>query len=272
MRRRFFQLDVFGTAEGYGNGLAVVVGAEGLSTPGMQAFADWTQLAETAFLVDGEGEADYAVRIFTPAVELPFAGHPTLGSAMAWLAAGHVPKVPGRLIQSCAVGLVEIDLTGDVPTFVAPPTRIEAVDAPALARELGLDPGRVRAAHRLNNGPDWTAVEMESGADVAAVRIEDLRMPRGMGLGLWGAEAAGTADFRVRMIDQRPPPVEDPVTGSLNAALGCLLAGQGRLDAPLVMAQGASVGRAGRVHLSARNGRVRVGGAVRVLIEGEVDL
>lgn len=153
------QCDVFSPHPTGGNGLAVVLDGTGLSTDQMQAFARWTNLAETTFVCPPtHAEADYDIRIFTVSRELPFAGHPTLGTAACWLAAGNSPKTPDLIRQNCGVGIVEIDLSGDAPAFIAPPTDIAPMADAKLANitaGLGLDPARVKGSAILNNGPEW---------------------------------------------------------------------------------------------------------------------
>ena len=274
------QVDVFTSTPTLGNALAVVLDGEGLSEGAMRRFAAWTNLAETTFLLPPEApEADYRVRILTPTREMPFAGHPTLGSCAAWLAAGGLPKAPGTVRQECGVGIVEIDLAGEVPAFVAPPTAVEPLAEDRLRTvtgALGLDPARVVASARLDNGPVWEALELDSADAVRAVEARRVRWPEHAPIGLVGRQAPGSdTDFEVRMLAPSSGMVEDPITGSLNAALAHWLLGRGAIDADVTVAQGGCIGREGRVHVApdpAVPGRVRIGGESHVLVEGTVAL
>ncbi|SLN60802.1 PhzF family phenazine biosynthesis protein [Pseudooctadecabacter jejudonensis] len=272
------QCDVFSTVPTGGNGLAVVLDGDGLTTDQMQAFARWTNLAETTFICPPTAQgADYDLRIFTPAREMKFAGHPTLGSAQCWLEAGHTPARPGTIVQNCGVGLVEIDLTGDVPAFIAPPTAIAPMDAAQqtrLIQQFNLDPARVTQAAVLDNGPVWHVLELTHADDVLAIDLDAVANPDKVALGLIaphdpGAEAA----YEVRMFGMIFGIKEDPITGSLNAALAHWFQSQGRADAPYVVAQGTKIGRQGRVFVRpSAEGAMRIGGHTNVLIKGTVKL
>ncbi|MEP0990921.1 MAG: PhzF family phenazine biosynthesis protein [Tateyamaria sp.] len=280
VQRRFIQTDVFSATPTLGNGLAVVVDAEGMSDTDMQRFAAWTNLAETTFLLRPTDEnADYRVRIFTPAREMPFAGHPTLGSCMAWLHAGHSPQTPGLVRQECAIGLVDIDLTGSVPAFVSPPTDVAAMpetEQTRLLDALDIDPTRVKSAVTLDNGPKWQLFELASAANVLAADAARVHWPDHAGLALFGAHPAGSeCDFEARNIAPSSGMSEDPITGSLNAAIACWLLSENRLQGSAIAAQGTAIGRTGRVEYRcdpARPGQVLIGGAVNILIEGTLDL
>lgn len=277
-KRRFIQADVFSSLPARGNGLAVVVDADGLSETDMQRFAAWTNLAETTFLLPPtDPAADYRVRIFTPGREMPFAGHPTLGSCAAWLHCGGVAKDPSRVIQECGVGLVEIDLTGTVPAFVAPPTTIKPLDEAEiirLAAALDLPRSVILKGMELANGPVWQVLELADAHAVLAVDSARVSWPDFVGLSLIGAHPAGLGfDFEVRMISPSSGMSEDPITGSLNAAIAHWLAKDGRLTKPLVMRQGTCVGRDGRVFITPdTDNRILIGGAVQILIDGWVTL
>lgn len=276
MRRRFLQCDVFSPLATRGNGLAVVLDGEGLSDEAMQRFAAWTQLAETTFLLPPQNpDADYRLRIFTTTRELPFAGHPTLGSCMSWLHAGGVPKTTGLVRQECGVGLVEVDVSAERPAFVAPPTRIEPLEDAVLAsalRALRIDPADVVASARLVNGPVWEFIELRDAEAVLRADAAGASFPEERAIGLLGAyPPGGEADFEVRMIDIWHGVKEDPITGSLNAAIARWLKAEGRLDGPYVAAQGRAIGRHGRVHVRPRGEDVLVGGDVSVLIEGVLE-
>ncbi len=276
--RRFMQCDVFTSVPTKGNGLAVVVEGEGLDAATMQDFAAWTCLAETSFLLPPEDSgADYKVRIFTPTREMLFAGHPTLGSCAAWLASGGVPRKAGVVVQECGVGLVAVDVTGPAPAFAAPPTKIEPLpDAMlgAILGALGLPRERVRRMARLTNGPEWQVLELESAADVLAADSAKVRFPALRGIGLIGAHpAGGECDYEVRMLGPSSGLSEDPITGSLNAAIARWMYEGGVWTAPVVVAQGTVIGRQGRVFIRRdADGVVWVGGKTCMLIEGTVRL
>ena len=274
------QLDVFTSTPTLGNALAVVLEAAGLDDEAMRRFAAWTNLAETTFLLPPEHpDADYRVRILTPTREMPFAGHPTLGSCAAWLAAGGVPKEAGVVRQECGVGIVDVDLTGDAPAFVAPPTRVEPLAPEAFAAVMGaleIDEGAVVASARLDNGPVWEVLELDSADAVRAVEARRVRWPDFKAIGLIGPQASGSdTDFEVRMLAPSSGMVEDPITGSLNAALAHWMLGRGRLTGDVTVAQGGCIGRHGRVRVRPDPdvpGRVRIGGQSHVLVEGHVEL
>jgi len=278
MARRFIQCDVFASVPTKGNALAVVVDAEGLSDEAMQAFARWTNLAETTFLLPPDDpDADYKLRIFTPTREMLFAGHPTLGSCMAWLESGGTPKASGRAVQECGVGLVEIDLTGSDPAFAAPPTAVEPMvetEKSRIMARLGLEEGQVLRCAQLTNGPVWQAFELDGAESVLALDATLVRWPEYKALGFFGRRPVGAdTDLEARMLAPSSGMSEDPITGSLNAALACWLRDQGRLDGPLSVAQGRLVGREGRVSIRPRaDGRILIGGAVRMVIRGEVEI
>ena len=277
--RRFVQCDVFSPFPAQGNGLAVVVDAEGLSDDAMQRFAAWTNLAETTFLLaPTDPAADYRVRIFTPTREMPFAGHPTLGSCAAWLHAGGVPREPGRVRQQCAVGLVEVDVScARTPAFRAPPTEVRPMD-PATRDAIVDPPGPERDAivrtAELCNGPVWQAFELASADAVLAADASRVRWPAFRSIGLIGQHPPGAeCDHEVRMLAPSSGMSEDPITGSLNAALACWQIAEGRLDGPRRIAQGTRIGRHGRVSVRPDGtGSAWIGGAVHVLIEGTLAL
>ena len=278
MRRRFIQCDVFSDRPMRGNGLAVVLDGEGLDAETMQRFAVWTNLAETTFLLppSDPATADYRLRIFTTTRELPFAGHPTLGSCAAWLHAGGAPAEPGMVRQECAVGIVRIDLAGAVPAFVAPPTRIEPLDSEVLRSALAalrIDPADVVRSARLVNGPVWEAIELRDAEAVLRADPAGAHFPQERAIGLIGPHPAGSeADFEVRMVDVWHGVKEDPITGSLNAALACWRQAEGRLGGAYTVAQGTAIGRLGRVHVRPRGDDVLIGGATTILIEGVLEL
>ena len=280
MQRRFHQLDVFSAQPLKGNPLAVVHAAEGLSDAAMAAFARWTNLSETTFLLPPSDAAaaasDYRVRIFTPGGELPFAGHPTLGSCAAWLAAGGVPKQAGVVVQECGVGLVRIRRDGTRLAFAAPPLRRRGLLEPALvariARGLGLAVDEIVAHQWVDNGPGWCAVMLPSAAEVLAVKPDWARLGA-IKLGLVAPQPAGAdTQFEVRAFVPTLGVPEDPVTGSLNAGLAQWLIGAGFAPPAYVAAQGAALGRAGRVHVQHDGSDCWIGGDVAFCIEGTVAL
>lgn len=278
--RRFIQCDVFTNTPTKGNALAVVLDAEGLSDEAMQSFAAWTNLAETTFISPADDPAaDYHVRIFTPAREMPFAGHPTLGSCAAWLHAGGRPKQPDVVRQSCGVGIVEIRLSGEVPAFVAPPTTVRPMPPESrdrIARKLGLDQNAIVATALLDNGPVWHAFELDTADRVLAVDSANVRWPDELGVGLIGPHPPGAAcNYEVRMLAPSSGMSEDPITGSLNAALAHWIAGRDMLPKAMVVAQGTRIDRLGRVFVSrdaSDPSAILIGGQTHILVEGSVVL
>ena len=276
--RRFVQVDVFTAAPLKGNPLAVVVDAAGLSDDDMAAFARWTNLSETTFLLPPtEPAADYRVRIFTPGGELPFAGHPTLGSAHAFLASGGDVKRPGEVVQQCAIGLVRVKRDGARLAFAAPPLRrsgpVEdtALRAQAIAA-LRIAPEALLDLVWVDNGPGWMAARLPDAAGVLALQPDFIAM-RGLKLGVVGAHpVGGECQFEVRAFVPDLGVPEDPVTGSLNAGLALWLQPAGLAADRYVAAQGAALGRAGRVHVSREVGVTWIGGDVTPLIHGQVRL
>ena len=277
MERRFAQVDVFGAEPFLGNPVAVVVDGDGVSDASMAAFARWTNLSETTFLLPPTSpEADYRLRILTPRRELPFAGHPTLGSAHAWLAAGGVPREPGVLVQECAAGLVRLRVTDGAIAFAAPPRqRTGPVDEPTLERAtaaLGLARAEVLGHEWADNGPGWLALRLESAERVLAIEPDSARLG-GLAVGVVGPHPAGAeCAFEVRAFIPDAGVAEDPVTGSLNAGIAQWLIGAGLAPERYVAAQGTAMGRAGRVLVERVGDDVWIGGATATLIEGAVRL
>ncbi len=275
-RLAFQQVDVFGSAPFKGNPLAVVLGADGLTDDQMATFANWTNLSETTFLLrPTDPAADYRVRIFTPARELPFAGHPTLGSCHAWLQAGGIPR-GAAVVQQCGVGLVTIRRGADGLAFAAPPLvrsgPVEATLVERIRQGLGLSAEAVTGAQWVDNGPGWVALKLRSRADVLAAKPDYAALgPLKLGLvGPWDPAVEGTAaQFEVRGF-VCPEGYEDPVTGSLNASLAQWLIGSGQAPEQYVASQGTVLGRAGRVALRRADGEVWVGGQTVTGIEGSV--
>jgi len=277
--RPFQQIDVFSTESLRGNPVAVVHDADGLTTEQMERFTRWTNLSEATFLLPPtDPAADYAVRIFTQVGELPFAGHPTLGSCHAWLAAGGQPQDPECIVQECPAGLIRLRRADGVLAFAAPPTTrkgaVDAADLERIARVLGIGVGDIVDSQWADNGPGWVAVMLESAAAVLALR------PTGSGehidIGVVGMYPAGSeCAYEVRAIftNDRQEVMEDPVTGSLNASLAQWLVGTGRVTPPYTACQGTAMDRTGRPHISQdASGAIWVGGATRTIVSGEVDV
>lgn len=283
MPRRFQQIDVFGAGPFSGNPLAVVLDAEGLSAEEMQRFTRWTNLSEATFLLPPTtGEADYRVRIFTLAHELPFAGHPTLGSCHAWLSAGGEPRRPDLIVQECGAGLVPVRRGEKGLAFAAPPLlRSGPVDEgllTQLAAVLGIMRGEIVDTQWADNGPGWIAVLLQDAAAVLAVEPDFRRYSGegGLDIGLVGPYPPGSeCAFEVRALfsDEHGDMREDPVTGSLNASLAQWLLASGRATAPYVTSQGTRLGRMGRPRIERdRDGTIWVGGATVTSIKGEIDI
>lgn len=276
MQRSFSQVDVFSTEPFMGNPVAVVLDSHGLTTAQMQRFARWTNLSETTFVLppDAPG-ADYQVRIFTAAAELPFAGHPTLGTCHAWLSRGHQPRAADRVVQQCGAGLVTVRRMAGLLGFAAPPLlRSGPVDEPLIgqvAAQLGIARADIVDAQWADNGPGWIAVLLGS-----AQAVLDVRPASGdLDVGIAGPFPSGSeCAFEVRAffpVDGLP--VEDPVTGSLNASLAQWLLATDRAAAPYIASQGTARGRRGRVHVDRdKDGTIWVSGATTTRISGEVDL
>ena len=287
--RRFTQLDVFTDRALLGNPLAVVHGADGLSDERMAAFARWTNLSETTFLLSPtEPGADYRVRIFTTTVELPFAGHPTLGSCHAWLAAGGQPRRAGEVVQQCGIGLVRIKREGERLAFAAPPRRrsgpLDEALVERIAHFLQVPRAAIVAHQHCDNGPGWKAVMLASADAVLALRPQ-LGSENGLEIGVVGPRegpgkvgvvgshgAGAQPAFEVRAFFPAPGGglAEDPVTGSLNAALAQWLIGDGLAPPRYVAAQGAALGRAGRVQVTQDGDDIWIGGDCAAVVQGTV--
>ena len=311
--RPFKQVDVFTSAAYLGNPVAVVLDGTGLSDASMQSFARWTQLSETTFVLPPSPEAkaqgaDYKLRIFTPGGELPFAGHPTLGSASAWLKAGGQAQQAGVLVQECGVGLVRLELREGRWAFAAPPVQMRSMPEatlPALLKALGLQTNQVMDSQILNNGPEWWAFLLDDVETVRNLAPDHLALKQ---LGVKVGVAAKTeqknisspllisrsnresrafagkslrneatdkpdAQLEVRAFAAAIGITEDPVTGSLNASLSQWLIGSGEMPTDYVASQGSALGREGRVHIQQdTQGQVWVGGDTVICIEGHVAL
>ncbi len=305
--RAYQQVDVFTHTAFLGNPLAVVLDGTGLSDAQMQTFAAWTQLSETAFVLPPTpeglaGGADYRVRIFTPGAELPFAGHPTLGTAHAWLKAGHQPRQRGQLVQECGVGLVTLKQLGERWAFAAPPLNRSDISheelSPVLAA-LGLDASEVIAAQHLNNGPHWLGLLVDDVETVLALNPDHTALKKlGTKVGVAAKRQAlggglirhanrearaftasntrianDPTDLEVRAFAAPVGVAEDPVTGSLNASLAQWLMADGHMPQSYSARQGTMLGRAGQVFLSQDSQRqVWVAGDVVACIQGTVNL
>lgn len=287
--RRFIQLDVFSRQPMKGNPLAVVIDGEGLDDATMRAFARWTNLSETAFLLPPTTpEANYRVRIFTPKQELPFAGHPSVGSAYAAMEAGLVDAGKTTLIQQCAAGLlpVEIEQTGveRVIHVQAPPPRLQSVDTDtcrAISEAIGLTLSDAQVS-LIHAGPLWWVCDLRAAAHVRALKpdmhaLVQLSEQHGaMGVSVFGRESSGPAQMVVRTFCPGDGIPEDPVTGSANAAIMAFLAERGDTSygPSYLVSQGREVGRDGyiRVKRDAAHGTITIGGQCVVLIQGELDL
>ncbi|WP_234267548.1 PhzF family phenazine biosynthesis protein [Hydrogenophaga sp. NFH-34] len=279
--RAFKQVDVFTTTPYRGNPLAVVLDGTGLDTATMQHFTNWTNLSECTFVLPPTPEgaaagADYRVRIFCPGRELPFAGHPTLGTCHAWLQAGGTPRGE-QVVQECGVGLVKIQRDGDRLAFAAPPLRrggpLDDADLALIARGLGVAREDISAHAWCDNGPQWRGVMLRSAEQVLALR-PDAECLEGLEIGVVAPQTSGETQFEVRaFFPGNHSLTEDPVTGSLNAALAQWLIGAGLAPDRYVAAQGTVLAREGRVHIQRdAGGTIWVGGASVTCIDGLVQL
>ena len=276
-KRRFIQCDVFSPIPTSGNGLAVVLDGDGLSDEQMQQFAAWTNLAETTFLLPPtDSKADYRVRIFSTAREMVFAGHPTLGSCAAWLHDGGVAANKDVVFQECAIGIVEIDTSENNLAFVAPPTKIEILPRSQLTlicETLEIPLEAVVASAQLDNGPVWQVLHLSSAEQVLAVDSAKVRWPESNPVGLVGAHPAGSeCDFEVRMLAPSSGMSEDPITGSLNAALAHWMFSEGVITKAVKVGQGTRINRLGRVSIIPRDGEILIGGDTHILIDGYLTL
>ncbi|WP_287802348.1 PhzF family phenazine biosynthesis protein [Diaphorobacter sp.] len=288
--RPFQQVDVFTATPYLGNPLAVVLDGEGLSTEEMQRFTNWTNLSEATFVLPPTPEghaagADYRVRIFCPGRELPFAGHPTLGTCHAWLQAGGQPRATGRIVQECGVGLVTLRRDGEQLAFAAPPLvksgPLAEDEVQLIARGLGVARDDIVAHAWCDNGPNWRGVMLRSAEQVLGLRPDGAVLagldvgvvgPRGK-VGVVGASDAEGIAFEVRaFFPGNNGLAEDPVTGSLNAALAQWLIGAGLAPSRYVASQGTALGRAGRVHVQQDGPQIWVGGHSVTCVRGEVRL
>jgi PhzF family phenazine biosynthesis protein len=277
VKRAFKQVDVFTDAALMGNPLAVVLDGASLDKATMQRFTDWTNLSEATFLsAPTHAEADYSVRIFCPGRELPFAGHPTLGSCHAWLQAGGKPKSE-LIVQECGIGLVRIRRDGQRLAFAAPPRiksgPLDEADVQRIAHGLGVARADIVAHAWCQNGPPWRGVLLRSAEQVLALKA-DSAVLSGWEVGVVGPQGTGhDTQFEVRAFFTGNNGIaEDPVTGSLNAALAQWLIGDGLAPASYVAAQGTAMGRAGRVFVQQDGQDIWIGGHSVTVIDGSVDL
>ena len=274
--RPFRQVDVFTNTALRGNPVAVVHDASGISTDEMHAFTSWTNLSEATFLLEPtDPDADYRVRIFCPGRELPFAGHPTLGTCHAWLEAGGEPR-SNVIVQECGAGLVRIRRDGDILAFAAPPLQrsgpLDEESVTRIAQGLGLTRSDIVDHQWCDNGPGWQAVLLESADQVLSLR-PDPHLLADLDVGVIGPHSSGDVDYEVRaFFPGNSGLTEDPVTGSLNAALAQWLIGSGRAPQTYVAAQGTAMGRAGRIHVMQEGEDVWIGGRCVTVIAGEVAL
>jgi len=274
--RRFAQVDVFTSLPLRGNPVAVVLDAEGLTTAQMQQFTDWTNLSEATFVLPPtDAAADYRVRIFCPGRELPFAGHPTLGTCHAWLAAGGVPH-GSDVVQECGVGLIPIRRHGSVLAFQAPPLHrsgpLPSENVDRLLRGLQIDRSHLLGHQWCDNGPGWQGLLLDD-AELLLSLDPDPQVLAGLDVGLIAPSDREGIDFEVRaFFPGNTGMTEDPVTGSLNAALAQWLIGAGIAPDSYIAAQGTAMGRAGRVDIRQEDDGIWVGGRSVTVISGQVSL
>ena len=276
MARDFQLVDVFGSAEFSGNPLAVIADGEGLDTEQMLTIARWLNLSETCFLLPPTvPEADYRVRIFTLQRELSFAGHPTLGTCHAWLADGGKPQSSDRIVQECGAGLVPLRRGAEGLAFAAPPLvregPVDEAQVVELADLLGIDRSEIVEANWMDNGPGWIGLWLDSAEKVLA--LEPARShPARVDVGVIGPYPEGSEigfELRVFFSDHHGTILEDPVTGSFNASAAQWLLGTGRARSPYLAAQGARLGRAGRIRVDQdEDGNVWIGGRTETLFSG----
>lgn len=265
----FFEVDVFATGAFTGNPLAVIADADHLSTEQMQRIAAWTNFSETTFLLrPTDPRADYRVRIFTPVEEFPFAGHPTLGSARAWLAAGGTPAASDKLVQECGVGLVTVACEENTLAFATPPLQksgpLPAGELATIMEEFGLSSTDIIDSAWGDNGPGWRLVQL---ADIAALR--QLHGPTSLKVGFVALTPNAQDAYEVRAFT---PTFEDPVTGSLNGAIAQWLRERALVPPRYTAAQGHNVGRAGKVHIADDGKDIWVGGHAHIRVRGQLNV
>lgn len=279
-------IDVFGSEVPLtGNPLAVVLDGAGLTTEQMAAFSAWTNLSECTFVLPPtDPAADYRVRIFSLSTELPFAGHPTLGTARAWLDAGGVPRTTGRVVQECGAGLVPVRMERDTLAFAAPPLirsgPVDDGDLTVALSVLGIDADGVVAAEWIDNGPGWLGLLLRDADAVLALEPDLAARPGEWSIGVAGLYPGGVdrdgadaaVELRAFFNEGGGQLREDPVTGSLNASVAQWLTASGRIGVPYAARQGVKVGRDGRVSVTEAEGELWVGGRAVVTVSGAVDL
>jgi PhzF family phenazine biosynthesis protein len=276
--RAFMQVDVFSTTPFLGNPVAVVLDGADVTDTEMQQLARWTNLSETTFILPATApEADYRLRIFAPGGELPFAGHPTLGSARAWLEGGGTPRHPGRIVQECAAGLVSVRHGEGILSFAAPPLLrdgpLEEDFLGQIAVSFGIKRDRVLAHQWIDNGPGWAVVQLPTAAEVLALEPDLSLIPTAM-VGAIGAYPDGYGHaFEMRTFAPRVGVAEDPACGSMNASVGQWLTATSAAPAAYRVSQGTRVGRAATIEVTAdADGTVWVGGAATAYIRGTITL
>jgi PhzF family phenazine biosynthesis protein len=276
MARRFSQVDVFGSGPCSGNPVAVVLDAEGMGDGEMQRFARWTNLAETTFVLPPtRPEADYRVRIFTPVLELPFAGHPTLGTCHAWLEAGGEAHGETEIVQECEAGPIRIRREGEMLAFEAPPLvrsgPASEEDAARVATALDLAPEEMLAVEWVDNGPGWIVALLEGAERVLELRPGALDFDLGA-VGFYPPGSPAAIELRA-WAPVNGLAAEDPVTGSLNASVAQWLLGNGRLTAPYLAHQGTAIDRAGRIRVTQDpDDTIWIGGRAETVIAGAAEL
>ena len=278
MKQRWFkQVDVFGSEPYLGNPLAVVLEAEGLADSDMESFARWTNLSETTFVLPPTRDgADYRVRIFTPGGEIPFAGHPTLGTCHAWLEAGNKRRYPDVVVQECGIGLVTLHANAGIAAFAAPPLLrsgpLEDEVLDQALKALNLDRTQILASNWIDNGPGWLGLLLPDAAAVLALKPDPVVMGS-LRVGVIGAQPADAeTDYEVRAFVPGLGITEDPVTGSLSAGLAQWLIGAELAPERYIVRQGTAVRRDGRVRVFTRDGKIWVGGSTVTSIDGTVTL
>jgi len=280
MKRNFSQVDVFGSDTCTGNPLAVVFDAAELTDEDIRRFSVWSNLSECTFLLPPTTTAaDYRVRIFSKNTELPFAGHPTLGTARAWLEAGGVPRNPDFVVQECGVGLVKVRIDGEQLAFAAParlksgPVDSDLLDK--LVEILGISHSQVVDSEWLDNGPGWVGLLLDSAETVLSLRPNAAMYPGRWDIGVIAGQAVGSEtafELRAFMTESGEPLSEDPVTGSLNASAAEWMIATKRARAPFIASQGTAIGRSGRVYISEDVDGLWVGGKSKVVVTGSITI
>jgi len=276
--RAFAQVDVFSSHPLKGNPVAVVLDGDGITDDQMQQLARWTNLSETTFVLPAtDPEADYRLRIFTPGGELPFAGHPTLGSAHAWLENGGTPRRGDRIVQQCQSGLVAVRRGEGTLSFAAPPTLrtgpIDDAEVDLIAAAFKIDRERIIDHQWVDNGPGWAVVRLSTAREVLDLEPDLTLIPQAM-VGAIGAHPEGSEhQFEMRTFAPRVGVAEDPVCGSMNASVGQWLTAGGTVSGSYRVSQGAILGREGSIEITAdTDGTVWVGGVTATIIRGVIAL